>query len=457
VDYPSYFALLRNSRIIDVSSVGDDEGFTPYWGTQLIPTEVGAFLDSPVRRRGGVVGVLRIQHFDGDREWRPPEMSFVGSLADLVTQTLEIAELVERERELAEAQEIAHLGSWSWDLKARVHWSDETFRILGHAPGSVEPSIQRYLDQVAPPERAALASRIDDCSETGRPFSMNHRIIRPSGEERFVNCYGTLVRDAHAKRIRLGGTCLDITELALAKKAAAASKAAEDANVALIRSRSALRETLSNLAHDIRTPLASLKLALGRLLQPEGDFEEVASALRSEVEYLDGLITNLVSLVQIEGDTVQLSYRPSDLAILLERVQLRFQWLAADEGAVVEVALPGEPVIVSLDPLAMEQAVGNLVHNAVKYAEKHVALLLYVERGEAVIIVHDDGPAPPPETADGPSRQFNRGGEASGGRPGLSLGLNITDELVRRHGGLFTIDAHPVSGSRAEIRLPLDG
>ena len=59
---------------------------------------------------------------------------------------------------------------------------------------------------------------------------------------------------------------------------------------------------MSSLAHDIRTPLASLKLALGRLLYPKADFQEVVSALRSEVEYLDGLIANLVAIPKMQKE-----------------------------------------------------------------------------------------------------------------------------------------------------------
>ena len=454
-DYAAYCDLLEATRIIHCAHPHDEPALAPYLGSPLIPTDVGALMDCPVRRRGEVTGVLRVQTLNGERAWRAAELTFVSSLADLVTQHLEIAELVERERELAEAQEIAHLGSWSWDLGTQVYWSDETYRIFGHAVGAFSPTLDSYTAQVVETDRAMVQAKLADCMERGIEFAIIHGVRRHSGEIRVVNCSAALVRDPDGRPIRLRGTCLDITELAHAKKAAAAGESAEEANVALRRSRSALRETLNSLAHDIRTPLASLKLALGRLLHPQADFQEVVSALRSEVEYLDGLIANLVSLVQIEGGTVQFSYRPSNLSLLIERVQLRFQWLAADEGAVVEVALPDGPLVVSLDPLAMEQAVGNLVHNAIKYAQKHVALLLYVEADQVVIAVHDDRPSlPQPQDSADPT---SHGNDASGGRTGLSLGLNITGELVRRHGGLFSIGPHPQSGTRAEIRLPSTG
>ena len=445
-EYAEYCTLLSAMRIIQADDRTGHSALAAHWRAPLVPTDVNALIECPVRRRGEVVGVLRVQELAANRAWRAAELTFVNSLAELVTQHLEIAELVERERELAEAQATAHLGSWSWDLGTRVLWSDETYRIFGHTAGAFVPTLDSYMAQVVEADRPALQALLTRCLETGEPFSVNHGVIRPSGEVRTVSCYSSMVHGRDGVPTRLRGTCLDITALAKAQEAAAAKHVAEEANIALRRSRNALRETLSNLAHDIRTPLASLKLALGRLQYPQRDFDEITSALRSEVEYLDGLIANLVSLVQIEGDTVQLSYRPSDLALLIERVQLRFQWLAADEGATVEVALPGAPLVVGLDPLAMEQAIGNLVHNAIKYAQKHVALLLYVEAHEAVIAVHDDRPAHPLSSVD-----------QDGGRTGLSLGLEITDEMVRRHGGSFSIGPHPQSGTRAEVRLPLDG
>lgn len=129
------------------------------------------------------------------------------------------AELRRREELLAEAQRIAHLGSWEWDVESdRVTWSDEMYRIYGFEPGSHEVDFGLYLQRVHPEDRDRVAGIVREALETGEAFEFEERIVRPDGEERILDSVGYVVAE-EGKPVRIVGTCHDVTESRLAEEA----------------------------------------------------------------------------------------------------------------------------------------------------------------------------------------------------------------------------------------------
>lgn len=122
-------------------------------------------------------------------------------------------QLRRRERQLAEAQQIAHLGSWEWDVDADVvTGSDELFRIYGIL-GRSELRYDDLLEAVHPRDRASTADRVRRTLETGEPFVDEHRLDRPEDEVRWVQARGEAIRDREGHVTRMVGTALDITDL----------------------------------------------------------------------------------------------------------------------------------------------------------------------------------------------------------------------------------------------------
>jgi PAS domain S-box-containing protein len=115
---------------------------------------------------------------------------------------------------LETAQRIAHLGSWDWNLQRNeVYWSPETFRILGLAPDAVAPSVDRFLAQVHPQDRAAAEQAISDLVRTGEFSGRLVRLVRPDGNVRHVQLQGLGSFDARGAVHQLAGTIQDVTEL----------------------------------------------------------------------------------------------------------------------------------------------------------------------------------------------------------------------------------------------------
>ncbi len=117
------------------------------------------------------------------------------------------------EARLAEAQRIAHLGSWEWSVETdEVFWSYEVFRIYGYEPGEFEPDVDKLMDLVHPDDREMVAKNIHGALYKHKPYEFDHRIVRPGGEEHGVHRQAKVYSDEEGNPSRMVGTVHDITE-----------------------------------------------------------------------------------------------------------------------------------------------------------------------------------------------------------------------------------------------------
>lgn len=135
-----------------------------------------------------------------------------GTSQDVTAQERARAEAQRREAVLADAQAIAHFGSWEWDVQAdRVDWSDELYRIYGYEPGGVDVTFGRYLEHVHPDDRDRVAGMIGSALESAGTFEFEERILRPDGSARVLESKGYAVTEG-GRAVRIVGTCHDVTE-----------------------------------------------------------------------------------------------------------------------------------------------------------------------------------------------------------------------------------------------------
>jgi len=122
-------------------------------------------------------------------------------------------ELKQQQRHLVDAQALAHLGSWDWDVETgEGKWSDELFRIFGYEPGAIAVTYDRFLASLHPDDHASVLAAIKDAHLGTRPYDMEYRIVRPNGEVRFIYARGDVHRDVTGHPLSMAGTVLDITE-----------------------------------------------------------------------------------------------------------------------------------------------------------------------------------------------------------------------------------------------------
>jgi PAS domain S-box-containing protein len=117
------------------------------------------------------------------------------------------------EKRLAEAQRIAHIGSWDWDIvNNELIWSDEIYRIFGTTPQDFEATYEAFLEMAHPADRAIIQKAVDQALYENKPYSTDHRIVLPGGEERIVHEQAEVIFDEVGKPIRMVGTVQDITK-----------------------------------------------------------------------------------------------------------------------------------------------------------------------------------------------------------------------------------------------------
>jgi PAS domain S-box-containing protein len=132
---------------------------------------------------------------------------------DFVEQERLAATLQRRETQLAEAQAITHIGSWTWDVHSdHVTWSDELYRIYGLTPDEFSASFEGYISRVHPEDRARVTQAVQAALELQQPWELNERIVRPDGTIRVLRSLGKITTDADGRTIAMHGVCLDDTE-----------------------------------------------------------------------------------------------------------------------------------------------------------------------------------------------------------------------------------------------------
>lgn len=229
----------------------------------------------------------------------------------------------------------------------------------------------------------------------------------------------------------------------------------------LERSESARQSMLADASHELRTPLANLKGHLEGILdgvvEPDDD---TLIGLVGDVDRLGGLVDDLQSLSLAEADAIKLLLTPSEPAALLGRVAAAHSARAQAERVSLVVSAPDNLPAVAVDQLRIDQILGNLVSNAMRYGDE-VVLSARAVSGHVELIVSDDGPGIPADQLDLIFERFHRT-DASRDRAtgGGGLGLAIVAQLVRLHGGEVFAESAQIgngesrTGSTFTVRLP---
>jgi PAS domain S-box-containing protein len=356
---------------------------------------------------------------------------------------VEIEEALAAERrQLADAQQVALIGSWELDLDSGERtWSVQQQRNHGFEPGPEAPDWEHVLERIHPDDRAAVSERLAAIEADPVPFSDEYRVVLPDGSVRALVIEGRPIRDDEGA-VRLLGTSRDVT----------AERDAERLK----------DEFIGLVSHELRTPLTSIigytellaEVEAGNLSEQGRRFVEVID--RNSRRELD-LVGDLLTLTRITAGNFAIERSRADLGEIVKTSFEAARPEAAKAGVELTLELDDAPLIAG-DPDRLAQVVENLISNALKFTpEGGSVVITAATRGDvAVLEVADTGIGISAEEVPRLFDRMFRAVEAERRHiQGTGLGLTIVKAIVDAHGGTIAVDSEPGRGAIFRVELPL--
>jgi len=358
--------------------------------------------------------------------------------------------LRESQSDLAEAQRVAKIGSWSFDpIRNRVQWSDELQKIFGVDKSDFTGNYEAFLSRVHPDDRSRVVQVNQQARTTGTTFAVEYRILLPSGELKTIGEIGYASKDAEGNIVRLFGTAQDITE----------RKRAEEDRQELYERLQASHNRLRMLSHRLiavqeeeRRHLAcELHDEIGQTLTAaKVNVQQAASALGEPAAG-----THLAESIRLLDHTLEqvrnlaLDLRPS----LLDDLGLvpTLRWLVDRHAQASEIAIQCDfdRSAVRAHPkveLACYRVAQEALTNTIRHAHaSQVSIELRITGQELELTVHDNGVG------------FDLDDMLTRAREGKSIGLLGIQERAALVGGQVDIRSLPGNGTCIHARLPLGG
>lgn len=362
------------------------------------------------------------------------------------------AELRRSERRLAEAQRIAQVGNWEWDLQTdEVLWSDETYRLLGYEPGAVEPSMEALKRRVHPEDRHLVDNGDQQLFHGPGRFEHDLHVEHPDGSERILRGTGRLDQDEDGNPVRAVGTLLDITTM---KRSEEALVTAKEQAEEMARLKSAF---LTNMSHEVRTPLQGI-IGSSQILAEEvsEELREFASIIEQSGKRLLDTLNSVLDVSRLESGEMTVNCHPVEVVEEVEQVIEEFKPIADQKDLPLYVRRAPSSVQAHLDSTYLRRILNNLIGNAVKFTREGYVAVEVEANGTCVEVrVIDTGTGVSEEFLPKLFEEFKQ--ESTGltrSHEGTGLGLSITKRLVELMDGTIEVESTKGEGSTFAVRFP---
>jgi PAS domain S-box-containing protein len=395
------------------------------------------------------------------------EQTVAERTADLTRENLERREAEERLRksqaQLAQAQQIACMGSWEWDLvENKVTWSEETKRLYARNPEDAGSPMETCLDRVHPDDLARVNQIMAESVRTRQPFVCEHRVNLPDGTERVMLGRGEIVLNEQGEPVRMLGVVQDVTEM---KRAADALQRSEE-QLRQSQKMEAVGRLAGGVAHDFNNLLTVIggycamslpSLAAGQPLQK--NMMEIQKAAERAASLTSQLLAFSRKQV-LQPRVLQLNEVVHGMEKMLRRLI----------GEDIELSTKFDSALgcVKADPGQLEQVLMNLAVNARDAMPRGGKLTITtsnvlidhrtkfrnrtLDAGHYVVVaVSDNGMGMSDEVK---THLFEPFFTTKGLGKGTGLGLATCHGIIAQSGGAIHVYSEPNSGTTFKIYLP---
>ncbi|MGV3526849.1 MAG: PAS domain-containing protein [Candidatus Sericytochromatia bacterium] len=493
---------LRTRKVVwdgptrDIFGVGPEADFEPSfraWRERVHPDDLPQLLSrsfaelgqTPFHYEHRIVrpqGEVRFVETHGQVIWNAQgeAIRMLGMCLDITARKEAEALQIENHERLELARSTGLMGIWDMDLASgQSIWDARTREILG-VPQDLEATFEQFKALVHP-EDVPLLFDTAPADYGHEPFHLEHRIVRPDGEIRYIENHGRVLWNAAGEAYRMLGLNIDITsrkladaELQRSQEALQKSHAQLEVLVTQLHelateaqnANQAKNTFITNMSHEIRTPLNGMLGMAELLLASENPQEQrgCVEIIRQSGEALLDLVNNILDFAKMEAHKLELRHENFDLHALLKQTTQILGLSACQKGLellpVLELGLSGKLVG---DATRLRQVLFNLGSNAIKFTEQGQVELHIRRLGETPEQVRlrfevvDSGIGIAPEQAQAIFEPFVQGDNSLTRKyGGAGLGLAISRSITAAMGGELTLRSQVGGGSCFSFEISLD-
>lgn len=376
----------------------------------------------------------------------------LASLLDITERRKAEEDLRKNEIRLKEAQAISHTASWEIDLMTNGNtWSDEFYNIFGLVKGTVEPTVEAFLNVLNQDDRAMAEKGLQEGFNSFEDSSFEFNFTHKDGSLKHAYMEWKFEYNQKNEPVRLYGIIQDRTE----RKAAEA--VLEHQNRELTKTNAELDKFVYSTSHDLRAPLTSLLGLINiideNVVPAETDQKERIGMMRKSIDKLDSFIEDIItysrnSRTEIEKDEI-------NFKDLINESRLSLKFMEGSPGFEINVEVLQKGKFIS-DSGRILINLNNLISNAVKYQDRakpnpFVNIKVHSDASKAVITVKDNGIGIADDKIEKIFDMFYRATKVS---KGSGLGLYIVKETITKLNGTVSLESKLNIGSTFTITIP---
>lgn len=422
-----------------------------------------------------------------EKYWRPahyPLFDKAGKVAFIVqssydvTEELSVAQMLrDTQAQLEDALSFGKVGSWLWDVERDVVVVGRTLAdMFGVDPDEAAIGLPThdYFAFIHPDDRKRVLTETNKAIRSGTGFESEYRIISQAGRMHWVLARGHLEIGKGGQTARFSGVVVDMTERHNFERQIEEARIRDELirrESSLLQKRNKELETLSRTkdefvalaSHQLRTPATAVKQYLGMVLQGyAGTISEVQTdmldrAFQSNERQIQ-IINQILNAARVDTGRLVMTPAPLDLYAQLQGIVEEMRQAIEQKGHVLHARLGTKPAKVYADAGYLRMALENIIHNASIYTPSPGSIEVTMRRlaKHVEISISDNGVGIKQSDVKKLFTKFTRiHNPLSVEAGGSGIGLYLTAEIVRLHGGTITVDSKIRKGTTFVVRLPL--
>jgi PAS domain S-box-containing protein len=398
------------------------------------------------------------------------ELAHLAIVRDVSPRVLADRALADSRARLDYAVRLSGVGFWYCDLPFDELIWDTHVREHFFLPSEAKVTIETFYERIHVEDRAATRAAIEASIETHMPYDVVYRTqSSTTGEIKFIRALGGTSYDAAGAPQRFDGVTVDVTDQRRDQERLARmlereqEEGREKARLYehLQEQHQRKDEFLATLAHELRNPLAPIRLGI-EVLERTTDPQQARKTylmMERQIGHLVRMVDDLLDVSRVTLGKLHLKKEPVDFRNVLDSALETARSFIESRGHDLVIRMPDDALPVDVDVTRLAQVVANLLNNAAKYTPHggRIQLAADVARETLVVRIVDNGAGIPKEMLESIFDVFTQVGRSvEHAQGGLGIGLTLVRRLVELHGG--TVEASsdgPGKGSTFTMRLPL--